>query len=137
MYGALGYRAGSFSALVLKEFNEPGDGEIVYFDPDGEHVVSRSSHTLSRYTFGQTVPDATLQTGGYDLFPSAYGGFYLTRDTGDVWIHYSPDLEPIADVSLGAFSQKLLLAISGDETRLFYRDLSQVGSFGGIEDPGF
>jgi len=137
VYVALGYRAGVFSAPVLAEFTEPNDGEMVYFDPDGTHVVSRSSGALTRYTFGQTVPEVTLPMGGYDLFPSAYGGFYVTGDSGTNWIHYSAELEPIADIPLAPFSQKLLMAISGDETRLFFRDLSQVDFFGGLEDLGF
>ncbi len=136
VYGVLGYRAGNYSARVLTEFNEPHDGEVVYFDPDGEHVISRSSHELTRYTFPRTTADSSLLKGGYDLLPSAFSGFYVTEDTGANWLHYAGDLTLLASMS-PAPSDGYLYAISGDETRLFARDTTQAGFFGSLRDLGF
>jgi hypothetical protein len=138
VYAALGYRGGQHSAVVLREFLEPHDGRMAYFDPDGIHVVSRSSQELNRYTFGQIVPDRTLPTGGgWDLFPSAYGGFYVTESSGANWLHYASGLDVIASLSPGSAGEPLLWALSGDETRFFYRDSSQMGFFGALRDLGF
>jgi hypothetical protein len=134
-YGALGYRAGNYSARVLSEFLEANNGEAVYFDPDGEHVVSRSSNDLTRYTFPRTTADNSVPKGGYDLSPSAFSGFYLTEITGANWLHYSGDLTLLASMPTPP-GDSYLFAISGDETRIFIRDTSQSGFFGSLRDLG-
>jgi hypothetical protein len=136
VYAALGFRAGNHSAVVTREFLEPADGRMAYFDPDGLHVVSRSSEALTRYTFGETGPERTLVASGWDLFPSAYDGFYTT-DFSDNWLHYTAGLDVVGSSNPGSAGNPLLWAISGDETRLFYRDLSQAGFFGAMGDLGF
>jgi len=136
VYGALGYRAGIYSGRVLTEYIEAGDGEVAYFDPDGEHVVSRSSNALTRYTFPRTTADSSIPRGGYDLFPSGFFGFYMTEDTGANWLHYASDLTFLASMSPSP-GDGYLYTISGDETRLFARDNSQPGFFGSLRDLGF
>jgi len=138
VYGVLGYRAGNYSGRVLTEFNESNNGEVVYFDPDGEHVISRSSHELTRYTFPRTTADSSIPRGGYDLFPSAFFGFYITEDSGASLLHYASDLGFLASSPTSPTEPfNYVYAISGDETRYFMRDTSQPGFFGSLRDLGF